>query len=245
MSNKNRLIEKYLLNTLSKEERVLFDKLYLEDDSFKVEVEFQQDLKKAITKKDQEDFKKLIESIENNVSEIQNKNNIKSFYKWFIAASLILFFGITFFVQFKNQYNPEVIFEENFIPYKNVIYPINRGAETNGQDLKILAFLAYEKGNYSKAVDLFTELYEQTNEPYYLFYKANALLKMDKAEEAIPVLKEHLKSKDTLKDKSNWYLALAYIKVADTKKAKELLNRISEKELYNYKKAKKILKKMP
>lgn len=244
--SKEILIEKFLENQLSDKEKVLFDRWMAEDSSFKKEVSFQQNLKKAIQSKNQDDFKILIGKIENEIDSKEVKKNRKFPTKWLVAASFLFLFALSFLLQNKYHYDPEVLFNQNFQPYRNVIFPINRGIENNPQqDKKLIAFRAYENGNYQKAVTYFSELYENTHEPYYLFYKANALLKLNKPKEAIPLLKEHLQTNDTLKNKSNWYLALAYIKSKDTQDAKEQLRKIIASKSYNYQKAKKLLKKIP
>jgi len=242
--DKNLLIEKYLQGVLSEKEQILFDKLLMDDSSFKNEVSFQKNVKSSVIANDQENFKNLIAKIEKSASRKRKKTLFSK--KWLIAASVLFLFSIAFLLQNRQQYNSESLFKENFIPYKNVIYPIHRGVENNPkQDKKLQAFLAYENGDYQKAVFLFSDLYQQTNESYYLFYKANALLQLNKPNEAIPLLQSHIQTQDTLKDKSKWYLALAYLKARNTKKAKNLLNNIVSKKTYNYKKAKKIIKNLP
>ena len=102
---------------------------------------------------------------------------------------------------------------------------------------KTKAFIAYETGDYELAVSLFSDLYEKDKQPYYLFYKANALLKLEKAKEAIPLLKEHLKTKDTLNEKSTWYLALAYLKIEDKENARTLLQQLVNDKQYKIKRS--------
>ena len=66
--------------------------------------------------------------------------------------------------------------------------------------------------------------------------------KLERAKEAIPLLLEHLKTKDTLTEKTYWYLALAYLKIEDKQKAKELLSTVIIKGAYKTKEAKQLLK---
>ena len=131
------------------------------------------------------------------------------------------------------------LFANYFEPYRNVIQPLERGS--GDQDEKSRAFYAYEKGDYEKAVRLFTDLFTATKEPYYLFYKANALLKLEKANEAVPLLLEHLKTKDTLSEKSTWYLALAYLKLNDKPNARITLKKVISDGKYKSKEAQKLL----
>lgn len=235
----NYLIEKYIQNSLSSDEKLVFEALLKNDADFKKEVDFHSNLKNAIKHEDSVNFRGFISNLENNTSQ---KVGQKPFYKWFAAASIIVVLGLSYFLIPKKEVSTNTLFASYFEPYRNVVAPIVRG--DNMQDEKTLAFIAYEKGEYKTAVILFSKLYSSTKEPYYLFYKANALLKLEKAKEAIPLLLDHLKTKDTLTQKTNWYLALAYLKIKDKQKAKILLKNVVDDNLYNYKKAKILLKKL-
>lgn len=238
--DKNILIEKHLQNNLSSKERLVFDELLKEDSTFKKEVTFQLDLKKVATHVDADNFKNLIATLENkNSSKTTSK---RPFIKWMAAASVILLVGLSYMLMPQQKMSNDTIFTSYFTPYQNVVAPIVRGE--NNQDGKTAAFLAYEKEDYELAVTLFTELYTDTKEPFYLFYKANALLKLERVEEAVPLLIDHLKTKGVLTQKTNWYLALAYLKLNETEKAKELLEKIITNNSYHNKKANELLEKM-
>lgn len=231
------LIEKYIQNRLSAEEELVFNKLLKNNSTFKEEVELHVKIKKVITHDDDANFRNLISEIETN-SRATTPN--RSYSKWLVAASLLLLFGLGYFSMNSSTATKQELFTSYFEPYRNVVHPVVRSSEQ--QDKKAMAFNAYEQGEYEKAIALFSELYSVDNEPYYLFYKANALLKLEKAEEAIPLLLEHLKTKDTLTEKTNWYLALSYLKVEDSKKAKEFLNTVISNGAYKNKEAKELLK---
>lgn len=234
--NKDKLIEKHIQNKLSPLEQAEFDALLLNDNAFKKEVDFHINLKKVTQHEDDTAFRALLAGFEAKKPQKRRRLNIK----WLAAASIVLLLGLTYFFNTNNNASPNELFNNYFEPYKNVIAPIERG--TTEQNEKTMAFMAYEKGNYNEAVNLFTNLYTSTKEPYYLFYKANALLKLNKAEEALPLLKEHLKTKDTLTDKTPWYMAMAYLKLEDKANAKKLLQHVITEEKFNNKEAKKLLK---
>lgn len=237
--NNNYLIEKYIQNSLSSDEKLAFDELLKNDIDFKKEVDFHSNLKMVVKHEDNSNFKSFISDLESNTTQ---KVTRKPFYKWFAAASIIFVLGFSYFFFPKQEVSTNTLFASYFEPYRNVVAPIVRG--DNQQDEKTLAFIAYEKGEYKTAVILFSKLYLSTKEPYYLFYKANALLKLEKAKEAIPLLLDHLKTKDTLTQKTNWYLALAYLKIKDKMKAKELLKKVIATNAYHNKEAKELLKKI-
>ncbi len=235
----NYLIEKYIQNCLSSQEELEFNTLLKTDANFKKEVGFHTNLKKVVKHEDATNFRNFIVGLEDRT---KNTTSKKSFLKWFAAASIVVLFGLSYLLIPKQNVSTNALFASYFEPYRNVIAPIVRGE--NQQDDKTLAFIAYEKGEYQTAIVLFSKLYASTKEPYYLFYKANALLKLERAKEAIPLLLHHLKTKDTLTEKTNWYLALAYLKIKEKKKAKDLLKRVITTNSYHNKEAKELLKKM-
>ncbi|MEE9349446.1 MAG: tetratricopeptide repeat protein [Flavobacteriaceae bacterium] len=240
--NHDDLINKYLGKELSSTEEVLFNELLKSDAVFKEELTFQTNLKKAISAHDDDVFKNILTRAE---SEHQQQKVIplkRSFTKWMAAASIIFVLGFSYMLMQNNTTSTNDLFATNFEPYRNVIAPIVRGEEQ--KDEKSKAFLAYEKGEYEVSVLLFSKLYKITNEPYYLFYQANALLKLERADEAIPLLQEHLKTNDTLTQKTNWYLALAYLKAKETDKAKETLRKVVSEKSYKNKDAVKLLQEL-
>ena len=128
------LIVKFFENTLSKEETHQFNTLMVNDLDFKKEVEFRKRLTEVITLDDRETIKQELRDLENTISKKRRRI-------WPIAASFILLLGISSFWFLRNQTtNSEDLFNTNFTPYKNVIYPIVRGE--NSDDLKTKAFIA-------------------------------------------------------------------------------------------------------
>lgn len=238
MTKQEDLIEKYIQNRLSPTEEVLVHKLLQNDINFERELTFHANLKKAIEKEDEDNFRNLISELESKAN-IESKPPRRSYIKWLVAASIILLLGLSYFSTFNQKASTNDLFASYFEPYRNVIQPLERGNEQ--QDQKSLAFLAYEKGDYEEAINLFTALYSTTKEPYYLFYKANALLKLEKANEALPLLLEHLKTNDTLKAKTTWYLALAYLKLNDRPNARITLEKVITDAKYKTTEAQKLL----
>ncbi|WP_157208281.1 tetratricopeptide repeat protein [Mariniflexile maritimum] len=239
MTKQEDLIEKYIQNKLSPEETLLVDDLLQNDPNFKRELTFHTNLKQVLKKEDDANFRHLISKLER---EAKHKNTLpkRRYATWLAAASIALLVGLSYFFSMNQKASTSELFASYFEPYRNVIQPLERG--NGNQDEKSLAFYAYEKGDYEKAIQLFTNLFTATKEPYYLFYKANALLKLEKANEAVPLLLEHLKTKDTLTEKSTWYLALAYLKLNDAANAKMTLKKVISEGNYKTSEAKKLLK---
>jgi hypothetical protein len=233
------LIEKYLQNRLSPDEKRIFEELLEKDVDFKNEVTFQLNLKRVLQKEDEDSFRNLVSDLERKSSKPQSK---RFFIMLTVAASIIIFLGLTYFLKISNKPTDNELFAAYFQPYENVIYPIERGSDQQTEE--VLAFYTYEEGDYEAAAVLFSQLYNSSKESYYLFYEANALLQSDRASEAIPLLLEHLQSKDVLKEKTKWYLALAYLKEQDKRNAKKYLREVVKDGKYKARDAKKLLKKM-
>ncbi|NAS32710.1 hypothetical protein GTQ40_17145 [Flavobacteriaceae bacterium R38] len=237
--DKDKLIDNFLKGTLSDSERTLFDELIANDATFKEEVKLRQNLQKVAAFEDDAATRAMLVDFEAEHHQKQKRVPVKL---WLVAASLALIISITYFTTQKSTADAQVLFTENFEPYRNVVHPIVRSTEQ--QDLRTEAFNHYEKGEYKEALVLFEKLFKEEKTPHYLFYKANALLRLNRPEEAIVALKAHLKTKDTLTQKSNWYLAMAYLKLNDLENAKKNLKIVIAQNKYNVKKAKILLTKL-
>lgn len=237
MDNKE-LIAKHFTQKLSQEEQKEFDRLLATDPKFANEVTFQKDLKIAIKKEEQETLKKQLQDFE------AEKNSDFNYKNWLVAASVVVLLGISSFWYFNNSTDPQELYVENFEPYRNVVQPIVRG-ETK-TDLKTKAFTAYETKNYTDALQYFNELLKENPDETIAFYKANVLLELNKTEEAVAILQNNLMVTDSLDAKTNWYLALAYLKISDIINAKKHLKIVNSNPLNDYKKeeAKKVLSQL-
>ncbi len=215
------LIDAYFNNSLTPEEQLLFNELLQNDEEFKREYIFQNDLKKVIAINQKENLKSTLQSFEDDIQ--KNKTFLISSKKWIIAASITLLVALGFW-SFKNIYYPstEKLYSQNFEPYRNIIQPIVRGENLN--TIEYRAFVAYENKDYHKAINLFNSV-KNPNETYILFYKAMCYLSINKASKAINLLEtlSLLSNQDEdnqkLSNKAYWYLGLAYLKTDDKKGA--------------------------
>lgn len=239
-------MEKYLKDRLTEAESQEFDALLHSDPEFREEVEFQQDVKLAVIAEEDATFNEMLSDFESEARATglktadSEQGKVISFpKKWLVAASIALLAGLAYFFTVDRSADTEALFAQNFKPYANVTYPLTRGEEPD--DAKAKAFSAYALGDYAAANSLFENLSISEKEPYYLFYRANALIQLNRAAEAVPLLQEHLKTQDSLTDKSHWYLAMAYLQMQDTDKARQALRTVVEQKAYNAEKAKLLL----
>ncbi len=219
MNNSN-LIEKYFKNSLTPKEQLVFNDLLQNDEGFKKEFTFEKDLKKVIAITQKENLKSMLQNFENKTS--RTSKFIFLSKKWLAAASIVLLIGLgSWFI--KNSYFPsdEKLYAQNFKPYRNIIQPIVRGENKN--TIEYRAFVAYENAKYHKAINLFSSIDSKAD--YVQFYKAICYLSLDKTSNAIDLLlpitmsEVHDGSDKKIKEKSNWYLGLAYLKNKEKQKA--------------------------
>ncbi len=239
------LIEKYFSKSLTDDEQIVFNKLIIDDEAFKEEFLFQKDLKKALSHNQRSSLKTTLQKFESDL----NKEKVFPLRKWLAAASIILVVGMSYFL-FSNLYNnsPEKLYAEYFEPYRNVVHPVVRGE--NEKTIESSAFLAYENGDFHKALNLFNSVSNNEDE-YIQFYTAMCNMGLNKNLEAInlllPIANETKNNTElNFKEKANWYLGLAYLNSDDLINAVDQFSNIANHPTAVYKKeeAQEILDKL-
>ena len=160
--------------------------------------------------------------------------------KWLVAASVFILATIGLY-SVKTEYFPsnEVIYETYFQSCRNTIQPVVRGENPN--TIEYRAFVAYEAHDYYKAINLFNSVADP-EAPYINFYKGLSYMEINKLNRAIALLYPITKAKNlkgksaNFDEKAKWYLALAYIKNNENKKAIEELSLIGNQPPDTYKK---------
>ena len=220
------LIDRYFENALSPKERLEFNDLLQNNEEFRKEFLFHKDLKEAITRHQNEELKETLGKFETNL----NKNSRFSVVpvKWLAAASLAVLLSLGSWMV-KNHVFPsnETIFETYYEPYPNTVLPIVRGSELH--TIEYRAFLAYEAGEYHKAINLFNSV-ESSEEKYIEFYRGLCLLSVGKTEDAIRTLipltepdQGTLQNMDC-RQKATWYLGLAYLRQGKEEEARYFMD---------------------
>lgn len=224
------LIEGYFENSLNAKQRIEFNDLIQNDEEFKKEFLFQKDLKRVITQHQNEELKETLVQFESKLKRNFQFGMLPS--KWLVAASLALILSFGSWAV-KNYVFPsnERIFENYFEPYRNTVLPIVRGEEMN--TIEYRAFLAYETGEYHKAINLFNSV-GNPGAKYVRFYKAMCYLSVDKTQEAIETLLPLSEpSEGSIEDldwqqKAEWYLALAYLRQNKDREALRYLDKLKD-----------------
>lgn len=218
--NKEELIEKYLHNNLDPDALTAFNNLLAADPEFAKEVTFQQNLQQAVIASKDASFKKTLQDFEPKPRQRQ-----KLVRTMLIAASFAILFSLGYGLFFSKP-SPSTLFAENFEAYPNVVQPIVRGTTTT--DLKTEAFLAYENKDYDNAYIAFNQLFQESGDPYALFYGGLSALANRDTASAKPLLSGYLaRGELKFEPDAKWYLALAYLLEDATSSAKELLSTLA------------------
>ena len=113
---------------------------------------------------------------------------------------------------------------ESFAPYPNRAYNLTKG--DTPADPRAQAYAAYEAGEYARAVAAFAE--STAAETADDFYRANALLALDRPAEALPLFQELARQPDfALAPHSRWYAALSLLALDRRAEARAVLQTIT------------------
>lgn len=214
------LINNYFEKSLSSEEQDQFDFLMQNDANFSQEVNFQKNLKKAISLNERENLKKKLQSFET------IKPKLWVFKPWYSAAAAIVICSFAFYL---SQNSTASMYDEYYQTYPNVVAPTVRGE--NNSDIQSQAFAEYDNGNYQKSQQLFGLIYTSEKEDYALFYKGLSQLELNKTKDAIATFRTFdLTKNNNFIPYVKWYLALGYLKENQKENAIPLLQSLAKAE---------------
>jgi tetratricopeptide (TPR) repeat protein len=216
--NHEELIEKYFAKSLNADEKSMFDQLMQNNQPFREQVVYEEDVKKAITLNERQALKKKLQSFE-------TKKTKRNYTVWYAAASFAVMLGIGFWT-FSNDVDTNAVYEEYYQSYPNVVAPTVRGE--NSTDIKSEAFYSYDSGDYTKALTLFSKLYDTEKEDYSLFYKSLSLMELKRYDEALTSFEQFdLQKNNGFTPYVKWYKALTLVKLKQEEKALVLLQELA------------------
>jgi len=225
-------IDDYLLNRLSDQERIEFEKAILVDSNLKDEFKFRLALKRVIDEKEEKRIRQELRNI-NAGMEPYNKFSISisKYRKWIVitsvAASLSLLF-IAYFQIYLAKSNYKYLSSFYSAPH-NYYMPTLRSANQNNKFAEIIEGMHYyDIQKYEEALEKLQTAYEndKTNENL-MFYLASSNLLLNNISEAKEIFIK-LKNSGNMfyKKHVDWSLSLIYLEEGDIEKAKSLLIRI-------------------
>lgn len=242
--DKELLIELYFSQQLDDSRLKELQDLLENDEDFRKDFEFQKDLKSAILISEKERLKKILINEEQQIGSASN--NVKTlvwpqFLK--IAAILVLFMAVSWFV-YINLSSPTIanLYADNYSPYPNTYYEISRGDDEMTPERS--AFVAYETGDYQRAIKEFSVIQKPLEPNYIDFYLAQSYMAQGNYEKAIPYFVKLKQSTSELKEESLWYLSLCYLKLNKKDDAENNLKTLIENASYKLEEAKVLLNEL-
>lgn len=221
-------IDRYLKGMLEDKELQEFESQMGADPDLMTEVALQKDIMIGSEAYFDEQLKGKLRQIENEPEEVSTTGKQFFFRPWqigAIAASLLLFITLGYLFFFQTA-DPEKLYLSYYEPYPNIVNPIKRSESKLNDD----ALSYYEQGDYTTAASIFeSELIQQPNEDYLLFYWGLCNLELGELNQATSLLKKIPPAADSrFYSPAQWYLALAYLKADNVDQAKIQLQTIVE-----------------
>lgn len=243
--NKSELIDKYLLQQLSPDEQLLWNKLIKEDPEFREEALFHMELQEGVKRAERQSLKERLQQLEKSSTQ-QQKEQKQAKTLWpllgRIAAVLLVAVGVFYLTQ--RGPSDEALYAHYFQVYPNVVAPIVRDLE-DGDLSTQQAFELYEAERYEEAAHAFEELYKTQQDPYAPFYQGLSYMALGDTERAIEIMEDpHWDIPDRLDVPYSWYVALAYLEQGDTQQAQKYLQVVVDAAGFQSAEAREILEKI-
>ena len=232
--------ENYLANEMSLEDRSTFEQKLQNDTSFLTEFNLYKETNGFLETKfssETADFKNNLKSISNQHFNQENdkKGKIIRFNpKYFaIAASLVLFFGLYYFMQ--NQ-TPS---------YSDYNQHENAAFTERGDVIKNLkaAQVAFNANKFEEAIPFFESVLKEYPRPEIEYFYGVCLLECNRINKAESVFEKIKNGESVYKNKAIWSLALSKLKQKDYASCKEILLTIPS-DYEDYAKVKKLLNEL-
>lgn len=218
--------ESYSNNEMPQEEKILFEEKLQSDAEFRQSFELYKETTQFLNAKfstETSNFKENLTEISKNYfenlssSETQKPSKVISFKPWHysIAASIVLFIGIFFFMQ--NE-TPEY---SDYNEHETAVFVERSTANENLKDAQDF----FNAKEYEKAVQAFEKIEDFTNTELRYFYGISLIETSDyvKGELFLSNIKS---GNSAYKDKATWNLALSKLKQKQYKECKDYLNQI-------------------
>lgn len=260
----NKIIENYLLDTLSEEEKAVVDDRISKDNGFRESLYLQKNIfesldqshlgtskdfsqdgiaayQKLLSDEKTQELKAALQAANSSYKNIDKPTHIK-WIRYVAAAAVILLLAFNFLMPTEHISSQE-LYMTNF-DLSELPSLVVRGNEVSkGEEAQLL----FENGDYDNALLLFSELSNSTtsNKAILLEYKGVSEMKLGNYKSA-KVTFDQLTQGDYLDaSKGLWYNAMLALKQDDTSNAQKYLEKIvNDSDNYKYKQAKKLLEQL-
>lgn len=238
---KYELIEAFLDDHETVEERERVEKTMKDDPTLQAEIELHRQLADVTRGEKFHELRAALKETDTNWQMSGGSSGgrvIKmSFMKMAIAACVVVLLGVAVWLNFSSPSATD-LFASNFEPYDMVLTQ-----RSMGEDISVdldEAIINYIQGNYTEAELQFQQLaIINPDQPILKMYECISALAQGRSESSIACF-NGLLGVPNLSEQARWYLGLAFLQSGDMDMARETLEKISE-GTYQYKEAQDIL----
>ena len=248
------LIDRFLQDRLSPEEKAEFDSMLEKDSAFREELSLMSHVKISLEKKAEATVLEKILSIsskqelEGIIRRTKKQPRRSSLYIATAAVACIILIFI--YIGIQPKYSADFLFKEYYttLPYENI--PTRGGNNLSDEqiELRITADRLYREKKYTEALAQYRRItsnleYSQIPENI-LFYSSVCLIEADQYDKAISNLSYLFHNGVYFPDQAGWYLALSYLKKNQREEAKSVLQKLITNETEYAEESSKLLNKL-
>lgn len=217
-------IEKKLLNKLTPQEQVEFNKLLKTDQSFAEDYKIELDIHQYIkTKMDNQETRIYLKELhrelvsKGTLKENRPTRSLKKYLPFALVASLIgMFVLVNFIIGTSNS--PEELYA---LYYETPPFTETVRSHNDFENLE----KAYSNKNYKQVIQIFQNNAKLSANPKLKQYLGISYLEIGQTDEAMIVFRS-LQSETTMACSPTWYLALSFLKKGDITNCKEELKKL-------------------
>lgn len=235
------LMDRYLRGESPPEEVAEVKRMMAEDEAFSAEIRFRQQTTVAIQQEEHRRLKGRLALLAGQSAPQRGQIRRNFSLLWYVAAAaLVIAVAVSFlFWPIAGSETHDDLFAAYFSPYPNVVMPVLREATVT--DRYAEAYARYEQGDYEMAYTLFDEL-EGHGDAAIAFYKGICAMQLGKMAAAVEIFKDYQTTGDArFVQQSQWYQALAHLKLKDDNAAVDLLNELAKSSGYKQEEAAALL----
>ena len=241
------LIEKYLEQKMSADERQQFEKLLKNDPALKEELQLHRQAAAVLKGEKVHELRSVLKDVDKNwgAKKDEKKGVARTInFRRVIAIAatvLLLVMAYQMFFTGGGTISNEQLFADNFQPYQMLLS--QRGISEEEKNVLLEnAITAYSKNDFQGASEAFQQLSKsEPDDITYQFYLAVAQLGAKNNDAAINVFSQISSTENNpFKEQSQWYLGLAYLQKGDVENAKKSFTEIQSGQ-FKYNEAQQVL----
>lgn len=235
------LIEAYLTNELSEKDKAAFESDMRADAELASEVDRQRELRLGLRalgieralQRAEADYKASVASDSPDINSPVSIRPLLNWRYWAVAASVAILLSIGYYsYQARTDREAELAYNEAFASESGdeLLKGFRRGSRSKTADKQLLdALTKYKAGKYDQVIEQLITMPVDKQTIYYKNYLLGlSYLANNQALESISPLKMAIQAPDaTIRQKAEWFLALAYVKSNENELAQPILAKIS------------------